>query len=116
MHVAVAADRALYRLLDDVGDFVDHELRLQEKREPFASLSSLNVSSVQSSLSHLLCRFIGHFRCVRLGEAKPFLTIADLLQKLITQSRPIKRPRFVLSFETWNVFPSAGHLDTPFQS
>ena len=72
VHVAVAADRALYRLLDDVGDFVDHELRLQEKREPFASLSSLNVSSVQSSLSHLLCRFICHFRGVWLRGREAF--------------------------------------------
>ena len=109
VHVAVAADRALYRLLYDVGDLVDHELGLQEKRKQFISLSSLTVTvSCQfcsvNSLSHLLCRFICHFRGVRLRGSEPFLTIEDLQQKLITQSRPIKRPRFLLSFETWNVF------------
>ena len=31
VHVAVAADRALYRLLDDVGDLVDDELGLEEE-------------------------------------------------------------------------------------
>ena len=44
VHVAVAADRALYRLLYDVGDLVDHELGLQEKRKQFISLSSLTVT------------------------------------------------------------------------
>ena len=44
VHVAVAADRALYRLFDDVGDLVDHELGLKEKRERLISLSSLTVT------------------------------------------------------------------------
>ena len=66
MHVAVAADRALYRFLDDVGDLVDHELGLKEERERLISLSALNDSSCHS-VTHLLCRFICHFRGVRVS-------------------------------------------------
>ena len=56
VHVAVAADRALYRLLDDVGDLVDDELGLEEGVTD--SFSALNDSFVSS---RLFCRFICHF-------------------------------------------------------